>query len=70
MNLGKNLRIFINFPNYLGGIFLTKQFSHLIAFLLIDVYEQIMENVHNCGNFGHTKQGYYRASYLDQGAKI
>ena len=51
----KNLRIFDNFPKDFGGVFFTPQFSHFIAFLLQNISSQIVENLHNCGDFGHTK---------------
>ena len=51
----KNLRIFNNFPKDFGGVFFTSQFHHFIAFLLLNISGQIVENFHNCGKFGHPK---------------
>ena len=45
-----NLRFFDNF----GGVFFTPEFSHFIAFLLLNISGYIVENLNNCGKFGHS----------------
>ena len=51
----ENLRIFDKFPKDFGGVFFTPQFSNFIAFLLLNISGQIVENFHNCGKFGHPR---------------